>query len=295
MTPPKVVSIVFGLAAGLVVVCLNAQQGPAPDPGQVRPNAKDQQNYAWIPPGKFMMGCSPTDTRCAPDEKPAHAVEIGRGFWMGQTPVTVAAWKRFRAITNRPTLPVADEYGRKINEAVVDDSVPVVEETWDDARAFCGWAGMRLPTEAEWEYAARAGDTGPYYGEIDQVAWFADNSGKKPIDSAEAFRFDPTQYEKKLFKNGNGPHGVRQKPPNAWTLYDMLGNVSEWVSDYYSPVYYADSPAKDPTGPPTGTQRVLRGGSWRTMPDNIRASYRITNPPGDRVSDFGFRCAGNLP
>jgi formylglycine-generating enzyme required for sulfatase activity len=278
-----------------IALCLIAAVVSAQQAGQTKVNAKDQQIYAWIGPGTFTMGCSPSDRWCTSDESPAHEVEITRGFWMGQTPVTVAAWKRYRAVTGKPTLPAADDFGRKINEAANDDNQPVVEVTWDDAKAYCGWAGMRLPTEAEWEYSARAGTTTSHYGEIDEVSWYGDNSGKKPIDSADVFHMDPSNYEKRLFKNGNGPRDVKQKHPNAWGLYDMLGNVAQWVADYYSPTYYMSNERVNPTGPATGTQRVLRGASWRAVPTNVRVSYRITNPPDDRVSDFGFRCAGDLP
>jgi formylglycine-generating enzyme required for sulfatase activity len=191
-------------------------------------------------------------------------------------------------------LPDTDEFGRKLNEAS-DDNQPVVEANWNDAHDYCAWSGMRLPTEAEWEYAARAGSPLSNYDLLDQVAWFADNSGKKPVDSNELYRSDSARYQKRLFSNGNGPHDVKLKAPNAWGLYDMLGNVSEWVADFYSLDYYRNSPAVDPTGPPSGTQRVMRGGAWNTVPGNTRISYRITNPPGDRVNTFGFRCAGDLP
>jgi formylglycine-generating enzyme required for sulfatase activity len=247
---------------------------------QQKVNPKDQQTYVWIPPGKFTMGCSAMDAACAADEKPTHAVELTKGFWMGEIPVTASAWERYRV-----TPPTTDEFGRKLNHP----DEPVVNATWDDARAYCAWAGMRLPTEAEWEYAARAGSKDERYGELDQIAWYANNSGKKKLD----FRSGSPGSDKRLFQNGNGPHAVRQKAPNAWGLYDILGNVWEWVQDYYAPDFYSASPHLDPTGPRNGTQRVLRGGAWDSDPGAVRVSYRFTNPPGDRVNDFGFRCAGD--
>lgn len=279
------------IATCFLAAALTAQQA-----GETKLNPKDQQQYVWIPAGKFMMGCSPTDHNCSDDENPRHAVGITHGFWMGQTPVTVGAWTRYSAAAHKPALPDADHFGRKINAATGDDNQPAVEVTWDDARGYCQWAGMRLPTEAEWEYAGRAGTPGATYGdEIEKIAWFGDNSGKKPIDSAEAFRFDSSRYEKRLFSNGNGPKDVKLKAPNAWSLYDMLGDVAQWVADYYAPNYYMVSEPTDPTGPKQGTQRVLRGGAWNAVPNNVRVSNRITNPPGDQVNTFGFRCAGNLP
>ena len=292
---PAIGPFIAGLVAlGLLGGVNRAQQPPAPTPGQTRDNAKDGQRYVWAPAGKFTMGCSPLDKYCAADESPAHPVEITRGFWIGQTPVTVAAWKRYRAETGKPPLLAADEFGRKLNEAAAENTQPVVAAAWDDARDYCSWAGLRLPTEAEWEYAARAGSTASRYGEVDDVAWYGDNSGRKPIDSAGLFREDPPKFDRRLFSNGNGPRGVTQKKPNAWGLYDILGNVWEWVADYYSPSYYGSSPPADPQGPATGTQRVLRGGAWNTLPNNIRVSYRLTNPQGDRINAFGFRCAGDL-
>ncbi len=275
------------LALGLCLVA-NAQSPSS------KVNPKDQQTYVWIAPGTFRMGCSPTDQQCAPDERPAHSVEITKGFWMGQTPVTVAAWKHYRAVTGKPALPAADEFSRRINEGAGDDNQPVVSETWDEARGYCTWAGMRLPTEAEWEYAARAGTTDSSYGWLDDIAWYANNSGKKPVDGLDMYRSDASRYQKRLFNNGNGPRPVKTKKPNGWGLYDMLGNVWQWTDDYYAPDYYGTSAKQDPHGPATGTQRVLRGGAWNSVQTTVRVSYRLTNPPGDHVNAFGFRCIGLL-
>jgi len=258
-------------------------------------NPKDQQSYSWIAPGSFKMGCSQFDLYCAADEKPVHSVEVTRGFWMAQTPVTVAAWTRYRMATGKPALPSEDQYGRKINEASSDIDQPAVEVTWDEAKAYCGWAGMRLPTEAEWEFAARAGTTSATYDDVGKIAWYADNSGRKKLESRLLFESSPSKYEKRLLDNLNGPRGVRQMAPNAWGLYDILGNVWEWVADYYAPDYYSHSESKDPQGPATGAQRVLRGGAWNSVPNDVRVSYRRTNPPADRVNTFGFRCVGDLP
>ncbi len=271
---------------GLVLLSSAAvAQSPA-----TKVNPKDQQTYVWIAPGTFSMGCSPTDQRCAADEKPAHTVEIKKGFWMGQTPVTVVAWKQYRAAGKGTTLPNTDEFGRKVNEATGDDNQPVVESTWDDANGYCTWAGLRLPTEAEWEFAARAGTTGAVYGWLGDISWYADNSGKKPIDGADLYRSDPSHYQHKLLNNGNGPRPVKQKTPNAWGLYDMLGNVWQWTADYYAPDAYIN-PGKSTER----NERVLRGGAWNSIQNNVRVSYRLTNPPGDRIDTFGFRCVGDLP
>ena len=133
---------------------------PPRAPGQSRINPKDGLAYRWIPPGRFLMGCSQGDEHCDALEKPAHRVILTRGFRMADTPVTVAAWKRYRAATGAAALPTADGSGRKdLNEASPDEMMPVVFVTWDEANAFCGWAGMRLPTGSRsGEYAARRND-----------------------------------------------------------------------------------------------------------------------------------------
>lgn len=233
----------------------STNSAPAPDaatsglPSKINPN--DGLTYVRIPPGGFQMGCSPDDSECIKVEKPAHTVTITKGFWIGQTPVTQAAWKKVAG---------SDPSSFK------GDQLPVENVTWDDAKSFCEGVGMRLPTEAEYEYAARGGNTGTRYGALVSIAWYVTNSG-------------------------NTTHAVAQKEPNAYGLYDMLGNVWEWVADWYGP--YHDAGTKDPKGPPTGQDRVLRGASWLDVPSNVRASYRVGSAPGNRYYNFGFRCAGN--
>jgi sulfatase modifying factor 1 len=241
-----------------------------------------------------MMGCSPGDSSCEPTEKPSHRVRLTKGFWMAETPVTAAAWKKFRIAKGAKALPSADGLGRKdLNEASPDDSIPVVFVTWDEAHSFCGWADMRLPSEAEWEYAARAGTAAKQYGNLSEIAWFADNTGRKPIDSNALFESDRKNFFQHLYDNGNRPQPVGKKAPNAWGLHDMLGNVWEWVADWYGEKYYGESPETDPPGPASGTQHVLRGGSWYNFPVLVRVSTRGASNPTERLAINGFRCAGN--
>ncbi len=215
--------------------------------GQPPQIGKGGLRYVWIRPGTFMMGCSAGDRECWADEKPSHEVTISKGFWFGQTHVTVGAYKRFASATGRemPSEPW-------FNPAWANGDLPVVNVTWDDAQAYCEWAGGRLPTEAEWEYAARAGRAEPRY----------------------------TSDE------------IGEKRANPWGLFDMLGNVGEWVSDWYDPNYYQRSPSNDPQGRATGQERVLRNGAWMSSGTWYnRVSYRMKTLPSVRRDLVGFRCA----
>ena len=179
---------------------------------------------------------------------------------MGQTVATLGAYQRFVRATGH-SMPL----GLFFITGVTDGNMPIVNMTWNDAQAYCRWAGGRLPSEAEWEYAARGGSTEATYGPLDEIAWDIENSG-------------------------GHPHDVGQKHANAFGLYDMLGSVFEWVNDWYDENYYRTGPSQDPTGPASGESRVLRGGSWMNHPVNIRASFRLPFNPDKRVFSFGFRC-----
>ena len=221
-------------------------------PGTVKANPKDGLTYVWIPPGRFQMGCSLGDGECYSEENPAHQVTISKGFWMGQTEVTQGAYQK--VIGKHPS----HFKGAKR---------PVENVTWDDARSYCQAVGKRLPTEAEWEYAVRAGSTGGRYGELDRIAWYGDNSG-------------------------NQTHEVGGKQANVWGLNDMLGNAWEWVADWYADQYTAGD-VTDPQGPASGTFRTLRGGAWNFNTRSARASYRLRYVPADHSNLSGFRCVGN--
>jgi serine/threonine-protein kinase len=267
-----------------------------PTPGAARLNPKDGLKYVWIPPGTFMMGCSPGDTECGDDEKPLHQVTITKGFWLGQTEVTVGAYKRFAGATGRQMAPEPDFDGRPLDRGRRDEAMSIVNVTWEDAQAYCRWAGGRLPTEAEWEYAARAGSTASRYGDLDEIAWDADNSGRQRLDSARILKEDKANYAYRLKENGDSTHDVGLKRANGFGLYDILGNVWEWVNDRYDENYYRNSPSQDPTGPRRGRgdERVLRGGSWNDSPWYVRVSSRMSFNSELMFNNSGFRCGGEV-
>jgi formylglycine-generating enzyme required for sulfatase activity len=251
-----------------------AEQLPAE---QVRVNANDGLEYVWIPPGAFEMGCVPGDGECYAEEKPAHHVTLTRGFWMGRTEVPVQTYEKFTAATGR-SMPEEPGSGGMpgYNDHWQKKSHPMVKVTWDEAAAFCRWSGGRLPTEAEWEYAARGGVEGLKY------PWGNDRSH----DQANYWRTggqDQWQY--------TAPVG--SFPPNAFGLYDMAGNVYEWVADWFSETYYAASPAADPPGPPGGRLRVARGGAGFLNPAVLRISTRVRSAPDTRNVSVGLRCAAD--
>lgn len=252
-----------------------------------RINPKDGQKYIWISPGKFAIGCSQGDMECFENEHPAHEVKITKGFWMAQTPVTVGAWKRVTKLMP----PEAMLEDRPLNPNWSDIRLPIVNVTWDMAKAYCEVVATRLPTEAEWEYAARAGTTVARYGYLDEIAWYVGNSGNQRLEATELPDNDMKGYVKGLNQNGNGLRAVATKRPNAWNLYDMLGNVWQWTADWYAE-HYVESDYQDPHGPSSGRLRVQRGGAWGVRSRFVRLSVRSAFEPGYRAPVTGFRCVG---
>jgi formylglycine-generating enzyme required for sulfatase activity len=226
------------------------------------------QRMRWIPPGRFIMG-SPADEPERWDRELAHQVTISRGFWLADTACTQKLWEA--VMGENPS-------GFKGSER------PVETVSWDDCKGMISRLNqlapgldLRLPTEAEWEYACRAGTTTPFsFGTnitTDQVNYDGDfpyAGGKKGIDRGETV-------------------DVASLPPNPWGLYEMHGNVWEWCEDWFGE--YPTDPQVDPVGPGQGSDRVLRGGSWISFARGVRSASRGRDWPDARGSSTGFRLA----
>jgi formylglycine-generating enzyme required for sulfatase activity len=226
-------------------------------------------------------------------EGPQHRVTIGRGFWLGDTPVTQGQYAA-----------VAGQRPSYFQNA--GDRAPVEQVSWDDCQAFCGKLPrfmtdfdtsfvFRLPTEAEWEYACRAGTTGALYTgpltilgdnngpELDAIAWYGGNSGVEYEGGADSSNWKNKQFDHQRA----GTHPVRQKRPNPWGLYDMLGNVLEWCEDGWHGSYQ-DAPTDGAAWAAEGSNRVYRGGSWVGDARDCRCAYRRWDR-GSRSAYLGFR------
>ncbi len=236
-----------------------------PAAGERRRFAPSGAEFVFLPPGTFQLGCVPGDEECSPDEKPRHRVTITHGFWIAATLTTVGEYRDFAQATTRPMPPAAPfpQGGEH----------PVLIVTWDDAQAYCTWAGGRLPTEAEWEYAARGGRDGLVY------PWGSQ-------EARERARFNAVAGGES--SEGTAPVGAFK--PNGFGLSDMAGDAWEWCADWYASDYYAGAAPADPTGPLRGDARVLRGGSWMFGAGALRASARDKLAPASRSDDVGFRC-----
>jgi formylglycine-generating enzyme required for sulfatase activity len=242
-------------------------------PWRVRDNAT-QIEMLLVPPRTFNMGCSASNQwSCFSDENPVHAVTLTNAFYIGRYEVTQAQWTA-RMGSNPSFFKSASA---QVPAAQVPNR-PVEQVSWNTVQGFLAATGMRLPTEAEWEYACRAGTTTAFHGWpaqtagtnndtlVGNIGWFVSNSNAQT-------------------------RPVGGKAPNGFGLHDMSGNLREWVNDWYSSSYYASSPSTNPPGPSSGLWRVLRGGSWGDGTVNLRSSARTVGAPGDTNSSSGFRVA----
>lgn len=243
------------------------------------------QRFRWIPPGRFLMGSPESEVGRFDNEGPQHSVEILAGYWLGEVQVTQGLWKA--VMGNNPS-----HFQSAIQST---DGRPVEQVSWNECTAFTQILSLRLPAEAEWEYACRAGtSTATWVGgleilgtnnspQLDAIAWYGGNCGVAyDLDQGyDATNWSDKQHE---FARG-GTRAVGEKDPNPFGLYDILGNVYEWCGDVYR------SYNNDAAGPHAAGNRVVRGGSWFSDARYVRAAYRFTDHPGYRNVDFGFRLA----
>jgi formylglycine-generating enzyme len=217
---------------------------------QEKTNSADGLTYVWIPPGNFSMGCSADDPECFDNEKPSHQVTITKGFWIGRTVVSQDAYKR---VTQKNP-----SYFFK------GPNVPVNSVRLEEAKAYCSAIGGRLPTEAEWEYAARSGSNSARYGDLEELGLFGGV--------------------------GMGMPEVGSKKANSSGVQDVIGSVHQWTSDWYAE--FKSEAQTDPQGPGSGKGVVLRGSTWENSRRQARVSYRDIGPAkgSGRYYYNGFRC-----
>ena len=241
-----------------------------------RPGALQAVDLGWVrvPAGTFLMGCVEADTACLDNEHPRHEVTFLRPFELMAAEVTVGQYARFVTDTGYPF--------RSEPDYRQTDRHPVVLLSWDDAVAFCAWVGVRLPTEAEWEHAARGGRTGQVYGWGNEVSRDRANYGADQCCAGATGGADRWL--------NTAP--VRSFPPNDFGLYDMAGNVWEWVGGWLDD--YGASPSIDPPGAAAGYARIARGGSWLNFPAALRTSVRLPFAQSGQTSNIGVRCARDV-
>jgi formylglycine-generating enzyme required for sulfatase activity len=232
----------------------------------------------WIPSGSFMMGSE----NGRDNEKPVHQVTIKEGFYMGKYEVTQAQWQK--VMGSNPS-------------NFKGESLPVEKVSWLDAQEFISKLNAmndgytyRLPAESEWEYAGRAGTTGDYAGDLDSMAWYVNNAGRKYLDPGAMLR-EKGNYLERVRENGNQTHPVGQKQPNGFGLYDMHGNVWEWCQDWSHDDYNGGAPTDGSAWLSGGGQRmrVLRGGSWGDLAERCRSASRDYLPSDFVIDSFGLR------
>ena len=233
-------------------------------------SGKPEIEWASIPEGTFMMGAPAMEAEREKDETP-HQVTIS-AFRMSKYEVTFDQYDAFCEATGREK-PGDEDWGRGRR--------PVINVSWDDANAFASWLGCRLPTEAEWEYACRAGTS-------------TNSVTLMPFNTGDNLTTTQANYDGYISYNGNGYGVYRLKTipvgsfaPNAWGLYDMHGNVCEWCSDWYGK--YSNTSQTDPKGPASGIRKVLRGGSWCARAGRCRSAFRDGTYPESKISRCGIR------
>ncbi len=269
---------IVGLVGGVMVAGLLTVGAGAVPPG---PLGKDGAPMAVIPEGEFLMGSNDG----ASNERPEHKVWLKR-YAIDQYEVTISLYAKFLESAKHGPPPTWDD------DAVTSaGNRPAVGLTWPDAEAYCKWAGKRLPTEAEWEKAARGTDGRRYpWGYMqpfvdivnyNRGVWVSDAITLVPVTSG--------------LEGMSVRHGTKEGGKSPYGLFHMAGNAAEWVADWYDREYYPKSPSRNPTGPAAGEKRVIRGGSWADVPMGIRTTVRISAEPEFQDRTIGVRCAMDLP
>ena len=267
----------------LLTVCLTNHAMTAQAPlMKAKTNPRDGAVMVWVPAGEFHMGSTPKEITAAEKslpaavkkmtpvrfkaEAPQHKIMLD-GYWIYQNDVTVAQYRKFCTATKR-AMPNAPDWGWL-------DEHPMVNMTWDEALAYAKWVGAALPTEAEWEKAARGTDGRIY-------PW-----GNK-WDATKC----NNEVGKKVWSLGKtSPVGSYPAGASPYGCLDMAGNVWQWCADWYGADYYRNSPSRNPTGPASGSTRVVRGGCWgRFATGFFRTATRVSHTPNSRDVDVGFRC-----
>jgi len=277
---------------------------PELGPGSARISPVDGMMQMYVPAGPFLRGSTGTDLVADDNEKPQSVLTLS-AFWVDRTEVTNGMFKKFATATKFQTTAEKNGQSRVYDIATKwnlvkganwqhpfgpdstiegQDDYPVTHISWNDAVAYCRWAGRRLPTEAEWEKAARGTDGLLYPWGNDPVAGDLANFADANLDIYGADRGVDDGFE------FTAPVGHYPAGASPYDALDMAGNVQEWVSDWYEKGYYAKAPEVDPQGPATGQARVSRSGSWWTTAKVIRTTFRSAYGPTDVYAIFGFRC-----
>jgi formylglycine-generating enzyme required for sulfatase activity len=242
-------------------------------------SGKDGAPLVLVPAGPFPMGVPKGDRDGGRDEYPNHEVFLD-AYYIDKFEVTNGRYREFvRATGHRPPQHPNDPSRNLWQGAVMPDSIadqPVINVDWQDADAYCRWAGRRLPTEAEWEKAARGtGDPRFPWGNVEPT--------HKHLNFNQRWQGEKTLKPVGSYEAGKSPFGA----------YDMAGNVWEWVADWYDAFYYEKSPARNPKGPATGTDKVLRSSGWEVETPLVRSVTRVKSDPLNRNHSTGFRCAAD--
>lgn len=284
----KSVVVFLGLIAMIFLVCIGCSKTAMDtkvelEAGDTWTEPNTGMEFVYVPGGCYQMGCGSWTDSCDDDEKPVHEVCVD-GFWISKYEVTIDEYRDFLLSTGDTDgvdwgdsycpIEKGGSYSLSGNKFGQEGDQPITEVSWHGARAFAEWMSrqsgkeIRLPTEAEWEYAARSGGKeqkfagGDY---ADELAWYGES-----------------------WSNGS-THDVGTKSPNDLDIFDMSGNVWEWCSDWYSSDYYANSPEDNPQGPETGSHRVIRGGSWGNNAEDVRTVARDFSGPSGAYNFLGLR------